>query len=87
MPSLTKSDYKSILKFYKMKIPKSNKTLKQKAEQILREKLCRCIKKLDVSEEARAIGICTKTIIGRKGFKRGKFTCKKGAKIELSKKK
>ena len=74
---ITNKDYTKILNFYKIPIPKSNKTLKQKANKILSTKLCRCIKKLDPVNEARSIGICTKTIFNTKGYTRGKFKCKK----------
>jgi hypothetical protein len=74
--SLTNDDYVKILKYYDMEIPKSNRILKQEGRRILGEKLCRCIKKLDPVNEARSIGICTKTIFNRKGLTRGKFSCK-----------
>jgi hypothetical protein len=48
----------------------------QQAENILSEKLCRCIKKVDENDEKKSIAICTKTIFNRKGLKRGKFNCK-----------
>ena len=82
---LTKLDYANILHFYKKKIPKSTRLLKLQAEKILAYKLCRCIKKVDKTNEARAIGICTKTIINNKGFTRGKFTCRKSSTVKLSK--
>ena len=87
MSELTINDYKHILEFYKKPIPKSKRQLKIQAENMLANKLCRCIKKTDKVNEARAIGICTKTIINNKGFSRGKFTCKKknGTKIVLKK--
>jgi hypothetical protein len=84
MSELTKKDYKQILEFYNQPIPKSEHLLKLKAERILSKKMCRCIKKLDKTNEARSIGICTKTIINSKGFKRGKLTCKKPS-IKLTK--
>ncbi len=76
---LNNSDYKTILNYYKLSIPNHSSTLKKKAEQILSEKLCRCIKKVGkvVKSEAKAIGICTRSIFKRKGLKRGKFTCRK----------
>ena len=80
---LTNKDYISILNFYKMKIPKSKQLLKKEAEQIMAEKLCRCIKKVDVSNEAKSIGICTKTIFNNKGYTRGKFTCKKNRTVKF----
>jgi len=86
MSELTNNDYKRILDFYNKLIPKSKRLLQQQAEKILATKLCKCIKKLDKENEARAIGICTKTIINTKGFTRGKFTCKKKQTINLKKK-
>jgi hypothetical protein len=80
---LTNKDYTSILNFYKMKIPKSKRLLKKQAEQIMAEKLCRCIKKVDLSNEAKSIGICTKTIFNNKGYTRGKFTCKKNRTVKF----
>ena len=87
MSELTIKDYKSILEYYNEKIPKSNRLLKLNAEKLLASKLCKCIKKVDKENEARAIGICTKTIINNKGLTRGKFTCKKKQTINLKKKK
>ena len=76
---LNNSDYKTILNYYKLPIPKHSSTLKNLAEKILSEKLCRCIKKVgkSVKSEPKAIGICTRSIFKRKGLKRGKFTCRK----------
>jgi len=73
---LTNSDYIKILHYYKIEIPGSKEQIKEEATKILGEKLCRCIKKLDPVNEARSIGICTKSIFGRKGLTRGKFKCK-----------
>ena len=86
MTNLTNNDYKKILEFYKLSIPKSKRLLKFKAEKIITSKLCKCIKKVDKVNEARSIGICTKTVINNKGFTRGKFTCKKKQSIILNKK-
>ena len=85
MSELTTNDYKNILAFYKKPVPKSKRILKMQAEKILATKLCKCIKKVDKKNEARAIGICTKTIINNKGLQRGKFTCKKKQSISLKK--
>ena len=86
MSELTTNDYKHILEFYKKTLPKSKRILKIQAEKLLATKLCRCIKKVDKKNEARAIGICTRTIINNKGYSRGKFTCKNKQTIKLSKK-
>ena len=85
MSELTIHDYKFILQYYNKSIPKSSRLLKMAAEKILAEKLCRCIKKVDPKNEARAIGICTKSIFNRKGFTRGKFKCKGKATIKFKK--
>jgi len=76
MNKITDNDYKKILEFYKINIPKSKRLLKIQAEKILATKLCRCIKKIGLENEAKSIGICTKTILNRKGLTRGKFKCK-----------
>ena len=80
---LTNSDYSKILKYYNQSIPKSKKIMKHNAEGILAEKLCSCIKKVspELTEEPKAIGVCTNTVLNRKNLVRGKFTCKEKRKI------
>jgi hypothetical protein len=82
---LNNSDYVSILKYYKLNIPKSKRLLKIQAEKIMAKKLCKCIKKLDPTNESRSIGICTKTIFNNKGYTRGTFQCKKNQTVKLKK--
>jgi hypothetical protein len=82
---LTTNDYKKILAYYNKPIPNNTHLLIKAAEQILSTKLCRCIKKVDKNNEKRAIGICTNTIFNRKGYTRGKFTCKKPATVKFRK--
>jgi hypothetical protein len=84
---LSKSDYIKILNYYKLRIPlgSSSKTLKNRAENIISEKMCRCIKKVGTDNEPRAIGICTKTVINRKGYRRGKFSCSSTFSAKLNK--
>jgi len=72
---ITNNEYIKILEFYKIPIPKTKNLIQKEAENVLSEKLCKCIKDIDV-EEPRSIGICTKTIFNKKGFTRGKFRCK-----------
>ena len=57
------------------------------AEDIISQKLCSCIKKVDATNEQKSIGICTKTVINRKGMKRGKFNCKGKKYITIKKSK
>ena len=87
MNALNNNDYKQILEFYNLPIPKSKRILKNSAEKILANKLCRCIKKVENKNEKRAIGICTKSVINRKGYIRGKFNCtgKMGLQIRKNK--
>jgi hypothetical protein len=84
---LTNEDYINILTYYKMDIPKSKRILKKQAENIISEKLCRCIKKVKQSNknitEGQAIGICSKSIFERKGFTRGKFSCRKNRTVKF----
>ena len=89
MGILTKSDYEKILNYYNIPFSssESSKQIKNKAEEILAEKLCKCIKKVKEgsdsnnvgvdTDESRAIGICTDTVFRRKGIKHSAFTCKK----------
>ena len=79
------NDYKQILEYYNLDIPKSNRLIQNAAENILAQKLCRCIKKVDDKNEGRSIGICTKTIFNRKGLTRGKFKCKGKARVKFNK--
>jgi hypothetical protein len=80
---LTNKDYISILNYYKINIPKSKSLIKKQAEKIMAEKLCKCIKKIDRENEAKSIGICTKTIFNRKGYTRGQFQCKKKQSVKF----
>jgi hypothetical protein len=85
-PRLTNKDYISILKYYNKKIPKSKMLMKAQAERIMAVKLCKCIKKLDPINEAKSIGICTKTIFNSKGLTREQFQCKKKQSVKFRKK-
>ena len=82
---LLDSDYINILQYYNLLIPKSKRLLKMKAEKIMAEKLCKCIKKIDPNNEPKSIGICTKTIFNRKGYTRGPFQCKKKQTVKFRK--
>jgi len=66
---------KQILLSYGKTVPQSTTSRRIKAEQILTLKLCRCLKKLEPRFQGQAVGICTKTIFGKKGLTRGKFKC------------
>lgn len=77
---LNDKDYKKILKFYKLHIPKNKYSMRTLAEDKIAEKLCKCIKKVKRKEdknEGRATAICRKSVIMNKGYKNFGFTCKK----------
>ena len=84
---LSVGDYRKILKFYKLSIPKKVSNLRKKGDKIIAKKFCSCIKKVRAKfkKEGIAIAICTKSVITRKGIKRGKFKCKKRRSIKLFK--
>ena len=95
MGILKQHDYIKILNYYDIPISSkdSSKTIKHKAENILAEKLCKCIKKVKKDDEysgnnasddntsseseSKAIAICSNSIFEKKGLERGLFDCKK----------
>jgi hypothetical protein len=84
---LTNSDYKNILKFYKVDTSAlSTKAIKEKAEHYLAVKLCKCIKNIKGPASAgmgekRAIAVCYNSVLKKKKLKVFKFTCKKRVKL------
>jgi hypothetical protein len=83
---LSQTDYKKIVHYYQIKKQK-NKTYKESAEDILANKLCKCIKKVrpyDNNEDA-AITICRDNIFKKRGIDFYNFKCKKGTKKNLRK--
>lgn len=81
MTALTKKDYTKILNYYDLPIPKKYSQIKTKAENVLANKLCRCIKKVgSIRDEKKGIGICTRSIFKKKGLIRRDFKCKKSIK-------
>lgn len=84
--TITKKEYINILNYYGESIPDNNKKIKEKAENILNEKLCGCIKGVNkqTNDEERSIRICSKSIFNKRNLKRGRFTCKKNKKPRLN---
>lgn len=83
---LTKSDYQKILMYYHQPVPKSKHLIKKRAENIISRKLCSCIKQVARQSKSNgAVGICTNSVIKRKGLRRGTFKCKKNSFVQLSK--
>ena len=93
--NLTKEDYIKILNYYNINYcKKSSKYIKRKAETILADKLCKCIKKVndndndnDNDNESRAIGICKNSVLTKKHLTVGKFSCKKRPRFSTTLKK
>ena len=79
---LNSSDYKKIIKYYN--IQKNRKSSdKDVAENMLANKLCRCIKKVrngNIDEKA-AISICRKRIFKNRSIDFYNFKCKKSRKL------
>ena len=81
---MTHKDYLAILSFYDKNASSMTKAqIKKTAEQMLADKLCRCIKKVrdGNSDEKRAIAICTDSVLRKKNLRSYGFRCKKGAKL------
>lgn len=96
-PTLTRKDYETILDYYKIKHNNNTNDVKQKAENILSNKLCRCIKKVSRRNkrngsakkrqtEKRSIAICKVSVLHNKGLTDSGFSCRKTRKIALRKK-
>jgi len=81
---LTNSDYMKILHHYQGEhtTRKNKKSIKQRAHQIMAQKLCRCIKSSNDNDakggddEGRRIGYCTRSIFNTKGLRQHGFRCK-----------
>ena len=87
MAALSSRDYKAILRFYEIDYSNmKRKNVKMLAESALATKLCRCIKKVDPKDKARSIGICTDSVIGKKGLAIHGFTCKKKPRLKKNRK-
>ena len=80
---LTRKDYETILSHYDVPFKNSDelKKVRAKAEEILRDKLCRCIKRVKNGKhpdgEKRAIPICKKSVLHRRKVTDSGFSCKK----------
>ncbi len=84
METIGYEDYKKILNYYDIKMPRTRNKTKILAEKILAEKMCRCIKKVKKQEkisEKRAIGICRNSIFHNRNLNIYQFECKKSAKL------
>ena len=86
MATLTRNDYQSILSYYDINYTNmSLKQLRESAEEILANKLCRCIKKVDPKVEKKSVPICRKSVLGRKGINIYGFHCKNKPRFTIGK--
>ena len=78
---LTHDDYKKILDYYDIPMPKTRMKMKTAAENILANKLCRCIKKVKKSRKEKneriPTGICRDSVIHQKKLDIYQFKCEK----------
>jgi hypothetical protein len=76
--TMTKTDYEKILSYYKLPFDNLNaRELKQRAEDILATKLCKCIKAVEKKVGTQnAIALCTNSVFGKKGLKYFDMSCK-----------
>tara|TARA_Y100000022_G_C13198739_1_gene351653 strand:+ start:100 stop:531 length:432 start_codon:yes stop_codon:yes gene_type:complete len=88
---LSRKEYIEILKYYNIIFKENDniKNLRKLSENIIAEKLCKCIKSVSnnikTDDESKAIAICNKSIIQNKKLKIHKFTCKKKPKLLTTK--
>ena len=79
--NLNKQDYMDILDYYNINFNnyKDTKSLKKMVENIIINKICRCIKKVNnrIKDEKYSIAICNNSVINKKNLKIKGFTCKK----------
>jgi hypothetical protein len=79
MSALTTDDYKTVLKYYERNIPSDKNKLKQIAEDIIAQKLCNCIKKINrtYTDQPKSIGICKNSVLKKKNLSIYNFKCAK----------
>ena len=86
---LYKKDYENILIYYNEKFDKNNSTkeLKKKVENIIANKLCRCIKKVNnrIKDDNYSIAICKNSVLTKKNLKVKGFSCKKKISLKYDK--
>lgn len=73
------SDYNKILKHYELPIPRSKRIKKKMVQDLLSNKMCRCIKSVQKSsklKEPASIAICNQSIFRNRGLKYNKLKCK-----------
>lgn len=84
--TLTHDDYLKVLDYYNIPMPKTRMRVKKAAEQILAEKLCRCIKRVKRKQKSdntrEPVGICRTSVIYRKNLDIFRFKCNKNPSLK-----
>lgn len=84
--ALNEQDYKVILEYYGIDTNKlTRRELKQKATDILANKLCKCINNIKTTVD-NPVGVCKRSVISKKTLVSGNVKCDKKARFILSKK-
>jgi hypothetical protein len=85
--AMTTNDYEKILSYYKIQFADlSTRELKQRAEDILATKLCKCIKAVEKQVGTQnAIAMCTSSVFGKKGLKYFDMSCRGRAQLQSRK--
>ena len=85
--AMTNTDYEKILSYYKIPFAElSTRELKQTAEDILANKLCKCIKAVEKQVGTQnAIALCTSSVFGKKGLKYFDMSCRGRAQLQSRK--
>ncbi len=85
--AMTTNDYEKILSYYKIPFAElSTRELKQTAEDILANKLCKCIKAVEKKVGTKnAIALCTSSVFGKKGLKYFDMSCRGRAQLQSRK--
>lgn len=96
MLPLKHADYVKILEHYSVEIPKTkegkidHRKTKKQVRQLLANKLCRCIKKVEKGSKRKitepgSMFICNKSIFTNRNLKHYRFTCKKNKTLKNKK--
>ncbi len=93
LKDLTQDDYKEILRYYDIEIPRYPALIKRAAESALSDKLCKCIMKMRRmpfirrTDDGRApeLKYCKQQIITRRGLHIHGFKCRGGAELSTKK--
>jgi len=87
MLKMTMKDYKFILNYYNIPIPKNNITIINKAKKVIAGKLCRCINKVafELRDGSKSVGVCNRSVLNTKGYTKSNLKCKRPRNVTIKK--